>query len=234
MAAGMESMASQGTKSSVLPLATRGVDVPDYENPQPSTFSYLLGADILVHPVLNEKSAVEMTFPAAESGPEGTAWLNWWAPLDRSSRVQGRQEAFTQWAHPDMSAYPVYVRQGAFLPLQTSPGIEDAVFTWFAPDNSATDLTRSARVPQPASIGPGIEGTASLSKEGIFTGTVSAHPAMQSGFKVLGVSRPESKTVDPAVCSFEYVEESATLSVSCSDTSQGVIVSATGVFPAAS
>jgi alpha-glucosidase (family GH31 glycosyl hydrolase) len=226
MSAGMESMTSKGTKSAILPMAVKGADTPDYENPQPSTYSYLLGADILVHPVLNDKSVVDMTFPAGE-----VTWLNWWNPLDKSTSVAGRAESFTKWANPDMSTYPVYVRQGAFLPLQSTPEEEDAVFTWFAPDNSNGDLTRYASVPQPASIGPGIEGTASLSKDGVFTGTISAHPDMKSGWKLMGVTRPVNMESNPVQCPYDYDEAGAVLTIRCEDVTQGVVFSATGVFP---
>jgi alpha-glucosidase (family GH31 glycosyl hydrolase) len=238
MAAGVQSMASQGTQSVILPMAQKGgeADTPDYENPQPSTYSYLLGADILVHPVLNDKSAVHMTFPA---GCPHTVWLDWFHPLDLSSAVQGQETAFSRWAHPDMASYPVYVRKAALLPLQTSPDEDDeAVFTWFAPDPSSSSsppspLSRTASVPQPASQGPGLVGTVTLSEEGVFVGTLSAHTRMKSGWKLLGVTRPEGTETTPAAapCSSEYDEESATLTILCADLSQGVIFSASGVFP---
>lgn len=229
MHAGMESMSSQGTKSVVHPMAEKGADTPDYENPQPSTYSYLLGDDILVHPVLNEKSVVEMTFPAA--GDSDTTWLNWWSPLDKSTSVAGQHDMFTQWATPDMSSYPVYVRKGALLPLQSTPEEEDAMFTWFAPDNSNADLALTASVPQPATVGPGIEGTVALTKEGTFTGTISAHPNMKSGWKLMGVTRPDSMESNPVPCPYEYDEAGAVLTIRCDDVSQGVIFSASGVFP---
>jgi alpha-glucosidase (family GH31 glycosyl hydrolase) len=238
MSAGMESMASQGTKSAVTPMAEKGADVPDYENPQPSTYSYLLGKDLLVHPVLNDKSAVEMTFPA---GCPNTVWLDWFAPMDRSRAVQGQEAAFTQWTHPDMASYPVYVRKAALLPLQSTPEEEDAIFTWFAPDpatgaGAGTDtdpLQRSASVPQPASIGPGLVGTTALTQAGAFTGTLSAHPDMKSGWKLLGVTRPEATSSSPVElsCAWEYDEGGAALTVLCPDLSQGVIFTASGVFP---
>lgn len=105
------------------------------------------------------------------------------------------------------------------------------MFTWFAPDNSNADLTRSASVPQPVSVGPGIEGTATLTREGVFTGTISAHPTMKSGWKLMGVTRPENMESNPVQCPYEYDEIGAVLTIRCDDASQGVIFSATGVFP---
>ena len=166
-----------------------------------------------------------MTFPA---GCPHTVWLDWWNPLDMSSSVQGQEVTFTRLATPDLASYPVYVRKGAMLPLQSTPDEEDAMFTWFAPDSSEETLNRQASVPQPLTIGPGIIGTASLTSEGVFTGTITAHPSMKSGWKLVGVSRPSSAD---NICPFEYDDVTATLTVRCEDVTQGVIFTANGVFP---
>ena len=231
MSAGMESMSSQGTSPAVHPVAVKDTNTPDYENPQPSTYSYRLGDDILVHPVLNEKGLVEMTFPA---GCPDTLWLNWWDPLDTATSVAGQTGELTQWHHPSLDTYPVYVRRQALLPLQSTPTEEDVIFTWFAPlrpdGASEADLLRVASVPQPETVGPGLQGTATLSGEGTFTGTITAHPSMKSGWKLLGVTAPESVEFSPAsACSYEYHSDHVTLHINCPDMSAGVIVTVTGL-----
>lgn len=235
MTTGMESMESAGMKSSITPLAVK--ETEDYFNPQPSTYSYLLGNDILVHPVVNEKSVVEMTFPVGAD-----TWLSWWAPTSARLAIDGKDTEEYVLPHiVSMDSYPVYVRRNALLPLDKTPvpvsqKDEDTtlLFTWFCPDASTTALTCSATVREPASVGNGMVGTTSLSVEGVFTGSISAHLDNKQpvGFHLIGVTGPTAVTTLPAEagCGWEFDPVGSTLNIECSDLSQGVTVEATGVF----
>jgi hypothetical protein len=224
---GMTSMQSKGTLSAVRPVATKPTDSPDYFNPQPSTYSYRLGEDLLVHPVLNDKSLVQMTFPAGEDD----VWVNWWTPTDKSLDVSGKDSEYTFLSKVDFDSYPVYVRKGAFMPLKQGP--EDAdplVFTWFRPDVSA--VTTTATVYETPSVGPGMVGTASLSEGGRFEGSITAHEGYPAGWVLVGVSNAADVTTAPeeAKCTHTYSADALELSVVCADVSMGVTVTADGVF----
>lgn len=128
--------------------------------PQPSTYAYLLGQDILVHPVMydavddKDTAEVEVNFPelctvipnntAVPSTVEGsTVWLDWWSPSDPEKAFKAGES--TRVVVP-LDSYPVYVRKNAFIPLHpwvfttstdspvTSTVLTNEVhFTWFAP-----------------------------------------------------------------------------------------------------
>ena len=51
------------------------------EFPQPTTYSYLIGSDILVHPVVYNSSLVRAVFPDSN---EVVFWLNWWDPVNKN------------------------------------------------------------------------------------------------------------------------------------------------------
>lgn len=229
MITGMESMESGGQKSALKPIAVKPEDAEDYENPQPSTYSYLIGDDLLVHPVVNELSIVDMTFPAGEND----VWLNWWNPIDMSSAVSGKDSEYTFVQKIPFDSYPVYVKKNAFVPLQEN--IEDGtvMFTWFCPDalESNEINTKGTVVREPSSVGTGMKATVSL-QEGVFSGSISAHAGYPAGFSVVGVSDATSLSITPeGACDRTYVDETKTLTISCADTSLGVVVSAAGVNP---
>lgn len=224
---GMTSMSSNGTLPALRPLAARPEGTPDYFNPQPSSYSYRLGDDILVHPVLNEKSIVEMTFPAGEND----VWLSWWAPTDSSLNVYGKDAEYTFISRPvPFDSYPVYVRRGALLALKEGPEDDAAtLFHWFCPTDS--DGTATATVYETPSVGPGMVGTASLSAEGVFEGTVTAHEGYPTGWKLVGVSDASDVLFSPteADCSRSYNADAMELSLMCTDASMGIKVTASGI-----
>ena len=55
--------------------------------PEPSTFAYLIGSEILVHPVVADPmenvtgvASVRLNFPAASTDDGLEYWLDWWEP----------------------------------------------------------------------------------------------------------------------------------------------------------
>lgn len=102
--------------------------------PQPSTYAYLLGGDLLVHPVLydavngTEAALVEIEFPqqsdlvkppaaaaadvAVDTTP--TVWMDWWDPAN-TKHFHTAGEKISRIVPLD--TYPVYVRRGALMPL---------------------------------------------------------------------------------------------------------------------
>lgn len=236
MTAGTESMESNGTMPVITPLAIK--ETEDYFNPQPTTYSYLLGDDILVHPVLNDKNVVEMTFP---SGAE--TWLSWWNPSSRRAAVDGLDaEEYVMHAMVALDSFPVYVRRNALLPLDLAPATAvdeetTLLFTWFCPipsEELEEAATKTATVREAATVGNGMVSTVSLSADGAFFGSVSAHlNSRQSvGFQLIGVTEPSNISFEPANagCTHTWSSASDTLEVVCSDLSGGLIVNAKGVY----
>jgi hypothetical protein len=227
MTTGMTSMESHGTQSALHPLADKGSDTPIFLNPQPSTYSYLYGEDVLIHPVLNEKSFVEMTFPAGEND----VWLSWWHPTSAKLAVHGQTTASTISTVVDLDSYPVYVRKGAMLPLQKSSEDETVMFSWFVP---SIDTEKSVTIREPESVGSGMVGTASLSSDYKFEGTISAHASAVSGggWEIIGVSNVASLSSTPeGACTSTYDNIKDVVSIYCSDISLGVKVTAEGMKP---
>lgn len=228
MNAGMASMESNGKKSALKPLAVKPEDTADPLNPQPTTYSYLIGEDILVHPVVNDKSLVEMTFPAGVN----TVWLNWWNPTDMSTAVDGKDSDYTFVQKVPFDSYPVYVKKNSFIPLQDNSD-ESLLFTWFCPDvtENGEINTKTTTVREPESSGPGLESTAVL-QGSVFSGTITAHSgSKKAGFALIGVSRPTSITSTPAnSCELKYEETTQVATIVC-DIALGVEVTLEGVEP---
>lgn len=237
--------------SSITPLSP-----PDTENPlhhpEPTTFSYLLGKDLLIHPVITSKDSrnpeitsgnstvadddqsmnhVRMTFP----DDEATEWLNYFHPNNK--RMIEKGGTVVNRAVP-LADYAVYVRRGALMSLQPANGNMETegdyvtspiVFTWFAP-----------QVPEDAAIavstevrefdGHGLTADVSLDKTGAFVGTVSAHDIYSSGFDIVGITKPSDVKIEGGVgCMHEYIAIDNTLSVRCGNIKSGVRVTAAGV-----
>ena len=82
----------ENKKSSIHPVADNYNNIIDSDNninnplnyikfPQPSTYSYIIGNDILVHPVVNNISVVKAVFP---DNNEVVFWLDWWDPINKN------------------------------------------------------------------------------------------------------------------------------------------------------
>ena len=135
--------------------------------PEPRTLAYLLGQDILVHPIVFEadnhtsNAEVHVYFPdVADCIPtttvaRGNVWLDWWEPTNAA-----KSHAVGEYATRvvPISTYPVYVRKGAFIPLHamnavtsgqyktvedqlldatSSVALDRLLFTWFGPSTAA-------------------------------------------------------------------------------------------------
>jgi hypothetical protein len=221
MNAGMSSMESVGLKSSLKPLASKPTDTPYGTNPQPATYSYLIGDDILVHPVVHENGIVEMTFPAGNE-----TWINWWDPLDKKMYVSGKDGDYSFVRAVDLDSYPVYVRKNAFIPLQKSSDDESIVFTWFCPESSSN---MSTSVREPSSIGPSMKASVEISADGTLSAKISAHPGPVT-LSLVGVSNVKTTAITPLdACAQSYDKEKKTFSLSCSDASLGLLITASGV-----
>ncbi len=94
--------------------------------PNPKTLAYLLGQDILVHPVMYDQdnrtasAVVHVEFPELSSvlpdtkEASGTVWLDWWSPSDAKKQHAAGTSATVV---VPIETFPVYVRKGAFIPL---------------------------------------------------------------------------------------------------------------------
>jgi hypothetical protein len=244
----MDAYDSDGSVTVVRPVAQRDPSTPDYRLTEPNTLSYLLGGDLIVHPVAShaEKkdargvkgSEVRMVFPSEGQVGDTSKWFSWWSPHDKSQAVEvpggmeGGQVASFKFVPLDSMA--VYVRQGALIPMQRSAEDETVLFTWF---NPSVDSEKEATVREPVSAGPGMVGTLSLSADGALAGSISAHPGKgQSGagfgWVVVGVKEPESvsfKAADVSTCTHSYDAATLTLTATCADASQGLLLQGFGV-----
>lgn len=242
--------------STITPLTEADQEHP-LHHPQPTTFSYLLGKDLLVHPAItdiNDREAreeaqaagvdvdpsfshVAMTFP----GDSSTQWLDYFHPHD-ADRVQvGDSKVHRAVALAD---YAVYVRRGALMPLQpTSSTVArkdvnyiDApvAFTWYAPVLPTGDEKVQISTEVREYEGAGIVGSAALASDGTLTATISAHETFKGGFDIIGITEPASVLVEKTLrdlepCVHRYADHTQTLSVHCPDLSGGVKITATGV-----
>jgi hypothetical protein len=243
----MESYESSGAITAVKPVATKGDDVPDYRLPPPKTFSYRLGDHLLIHPVTHSTSSgedlgsvVHMTFPAEGDASEVNTWLSWWTPHDMTAAVTvpGGEEV-SQSSYVPITSFPVYVRQGSYLPLYRSSSDLTLLFTWFGPtlSSSAGAQEKTAYRREPVSEGTGVESGISLSSDGMLSGWITAHaPGAGAGYgwSVIGITEPENVTFkanDVASCSWSYEDATLTLTASCVDATEGLIFEAFGVKP---
>jgi hypothetical protein len=246
----MESYESSGTITAVKPVAVKGADVPDYRLPPPKTYSYRLGEHLLIHPVTHSKdkdpsstisakddlgSVVQMTFPAEGEATDINTWLSWWTPHDLTAAVTVKGgEELTQATYVPITSFPVYVRKGSYLPLYRSSSDLSLLFTWFGPSASEEEKTAFNR--EPSSEGTGVESGISLSSDGMLSGWITAHSQTKPGYgwRVVGISEPENVTIksnDVSSCSWSYNKDTSTLTASCADATEGLILEAFGVKP---
>jgi hypothetical protein len=223
MTATVNALAS-GT-STIIPLAERP-DIPLYRVKQPSTFNYMLGPDVLVHPAMadmplngTDHTLVEAQFPA------GSDWLDWWAPHDPNRLKKGDTKDVLLM---DISSASVFVRRGAMLPLERSAMDHSVVFTWFGPASGTSVQSDSL---EPASEGTGLRGTGSMIDDTV-TATVSAHSG-SAGLVFVGITQPTQVDIDAgdntSGCIQRYDTGKSTLTVVCTNVESGVKVGLSGV-----
>lgn len=207
--------------------------------PQPKTYSYRLGDDILVHPVVynmqdkTSAATVRMRFPEEADGSRAV-WLDWWAPNEKflvhnSGDVKVRVVP--------LDSYAVYVREGAFMPLyETSvdqTGIEKVnserlVFTWFHPEAShATEAApKIFDMRESISTGKGIHAAGYFTADNVLVATLSAHSGA-AGFEFVGVEKPSAVDIDAwktSLCIHAYRPLTKSLVVSCDNIQGGLRV----------
>jgi alpha-glucosidase (family GH31 glycosyl hydrolase) len=226
------------SKTSVItPMALEN-DKPKHEPirderryPIPSTYSYLLGDNILVHPVLHGNTendnnnnnnstlttSVEMVFPAGH-------WLDWWQPANSKLAYMNDKETFTEIRQVNINEYPVYVKKNSLLPL-----LEDdsqLTFTWFSPCTMEKDHAVSAQVREPASDGKGYIATAQITGDKNIDMSISAHTG-NVAISLIDVPDAQEINFKPntAKCTTsDYNTERKQVLVQCEDNSNGIII----------
>lgn len=236
--------------------AKKGDGIP-WQFPNPTTLAYLLGEDILVHPITMDvenrttTAVVRVAFPEVKDVipstkvAAGTVWLDWWEPTN-SKKAHAAGE--TTVSVVPITSFPVYVRKGAFIPLHplnyarqdlsvedlllessTHVGMDTVHFTWFAPGpgQAAEYVLRES-----VSEGTGMVADASFI-DGIINAEISAHAgSLGAGFAFVGVSKPTEVTVKAwpnSHCVHEYAEHTSTFTVSCASVAGGLRITASGV-----
>jgi alpha-glucosidase (family GH31 glycosyl hydrolase) len=196
------------------------------EYPRPTTYSYLLGQNILVHPVVDSaltdnstaivENSVEMTFPPGH-------WLDWWHPsVDKFAHMGEDTSVVTN--NVAIDSYAVYVRKNSVLPLLENfveEKEEDVVtFTWFAPCSMEKDTAVTSEMREPASKGTGMSATYQITADAQITGSITAHSG-SAGISFINVPAPKTFT---STCDskYGYDQETKTFSAVCKDNSQGV------------
>ena len=71
--------------------------------PQPTSYSYLIGNDILIHPVVYNDSMVRAVFPESN---EVVVWLNWWDPSNYNKIYKSGDKVDLL---VPLESYPVYL-----------------------------------------------------------------------------------------------------------------------------
>lgn len=215
--------------SSIIPLAQRtkpGNNNMKYQ--EPSTWSYQLGNDIVVHPALNDitkkdktgaaVSTVHMIFPSDEN----TLWLDWWNPIDLSKAEVGGTEKRREVI---LSTIPVYVRQNSYLPLQAKDG-ETPVFTWFVP---VVNTAVESSIREPLELGNGMMSNAKLTMTNDntqykFDVQISGHSGKGS-IELIGVGEPITVNFESAPlsgCVHIYESHSQSLLLECLNIEHGM------------
>ena len=134
--------------------------------PEPRTLAYLLGQDILVHPVVFDQrngssnnnssgggnggadAVVRIDFPALSDvipdttvpSPQDTVWLDWWQPTN-PAKAHAAGETIVRVV--PISSFPVYVRKGAFIPLHPVTLLSGGVATPASTEEQLLDATSS-------------------------------------------------------------------------------------------
>jgi len=230
LSAGTQALAT-GT-SSITPLAVNSEDPKRKRSHRfysiPSTYSYLLGPDVLVHPplfgVVEKKegldaSVVEMRFP----GDASTTWLDWWHPSEERLSHQGGDKKKRV---VPLREYPVYVRAGALLPLWEEDKLKHSstTFTWFAPRADRDTQPVVSAVHEPAADGPGMTATASFTTTGSVEMKISAHEGAV-GMSLVNVPSPTKVSVSGCVGTEHfYYPLTRTLTVQCEKNTLGTIL----------
>ena len=103
-------------------------------------FRYTLGGVLLVAPILDDSGIRDVALPT------GARWYDWWAS-DTTPPVDGGT-TLAAYDSSDRSKLPLFVREGAILPLQSSvrvwPGVTATSFTVHDDDGATTRIDAQA------------------------------------------------------------------------------------------
>ena len=224
--------------STLKPLAERHSD-SKAPYPEPQTYAYLLGEDILVNPIMRSSegnlTAVEVkdaVFPSLYD--KDTVWLSWWHPTDAkiAKMVTAKESSKRELLVVPLDAYPVHVRRGALLPLESAENAAKTVFTWFCPDFSAAENeSKTAILRESESTGTGMLATATISSSSSMEITISARPG-PVGVEVVGVTKPSAVVIESGLadaCIHEHLAPTESVLVSCKDNSRGTRITVSDV-----
>jgi alpha-glucosidase (family GH31 glycosyl hydrolase) len=207
--------------------------------PQPSTYSYRLGDDILVHPVMyniSEKSdiaRVRMVFPTEADGSV-VNWLDWW---DVNNMQLAHKSGEDTEREVPLHSYAVYVREGAMLPLYdyslNSQRIDKidmnrVVFTWFHPVAAQATISKPKEFNMRESVttGSGMRAEGYVNDDGSIVVELSAHNNA-AGIELIGMNEPTDVTLESwetSRCIHFYQPLVKNLKVSCSNLKGGLRV----------
>ena len=203
---------------------------------QPYTYSYMLGPNIIVHPVMYNASEgrdgnayVSMVFP----DDEPAFWLDWWEPYN----INYVKEAGTRQRIPvSLQSYAVYVRQNSLMPIEENIDgannvVSKTIFTWFGPvpNDSAQFNMRDAS-------SNGIIARGFFNDKTSMTCELSAFDDVDSrlgriGFNIIGAKEPKNVLIESSEdsnCSSEYRQHSKTIAVLCENIRQGLRINIEG------
>eukprot|EP00731_Ephydatia_muelleri_P029081 Em0020g725a len=170
--------------SSITPLAKHSSFIDKLiDDFNPDTYNYLLGPNILVAPITSNDSTANITFPV------GSSWIYWW---DHSKVYQGGSTL--QLTAVPLEEFPVFFKNGTFLPLRVTPGMPllgEAGFAghlcWLlhSPSMTSPHASHSSHIRQHQ--GPGITATYWWLDPGCIAIEISAHPLVNSIVHLTGL-----------------------------------------------
>lgn len=134
-----------------------------------------------------------------------------------------------------LDSYPVHVRRGALIPLESTENAAKTVFTWFCPDITAMDNDaehpKTAILRESESTGSGMLATAYITSNSSIEVTISARPG-PVGFEIVGVTKPSAVLIESGVtgvCVHKYMAFTESVLVSCNDNSRGTHITVSDV-----
>jgi len=180
-----------------------------------------------------------MIFPQEADGVASATWLDWWAPNDMRRSYQSGDKATRVVA---LDSYPVYVREGAILPLHDTNkedpeetelvNMDRYTFTWFHPQASATKASPAHyEMRESMMTGTGMTVKAWFPTSDSITAEISSHPGAVA-FDLIGVERPGDVNMEvfhTAGCRHSYEVTSKRARVQCKNMIGGVRIQWTGI-----
>jgi len=227
---GSNSLDSKGGVGVLKPIAKKP-DVPPSRNTQPSTFSYMIGDDVIVHPVIEDNSSDGTSVVLMEFPLENQQWVSWWEPANERKVITvdaSVEKSNSMLTMVPLDSYPVYARRGAYIPLGKSNEDQSPLFTWYCPEfgNYATTQIRET-----IDMGTGYESKIELTADGILTSTISAHDG-GAGWVIYGIKPVRRIDFNPSQqCTHTYDFTQRALSIYCADGSLGLEMQINGVEP---